>query len=100
MFPKLAYPACIEHYGIHIVNLLDSLTFIIVGIFDGSLARVSLQIVRSDKHKQLTMIAHLSGNSGLVRVTNVVPSSTVNPVLERTATKCSTDVYFSLLSDP
>ena len=34
----------------------------IVGISDGRLARVSLQIVRSDKHKQ-----HYCGDSSLVR---------------------------------
>ena len=72
----------------------------IVGISDGRLARVSLQIVRSDKHNQHYYIAHLSGNSRLVSVTNVVPLCIVNPVLERSATKCSTDVYFSLLRGP
>ena len=46
------------------------------------------------------VIAHLSGNSRLVSVTDVVPSLRVNPVLERTATNCSTDVHFSLLRDP
>ena len=46
------------------------------------------------------VIAHLSGNSRLVSVTDVVPSYIVNPVLEISATQCSTDVNFSLLRGP
>ena len=33
-------------------TIIHTLTRMIVGISDGRLARVSLQIVRSDKHKQ------------------------------------------------
>ena len=45
------------------------------------------------------VIAHLSGNSRLVSVTDVL-SVNLNPVLERSATQCSTDVYFSSSRDP
>ena len=68
----------------------------------GYMCSVSLQIVRSDKHKLdiTVVIAHLSGNSRLVSVIDVVPLYIVNPVLERSATQCSTDVYFSSERDP
>ena len=46
------------------------------------------------------VIAHLSGNSRLVSVTDVVPLNILSPVLERSVTMCSTDMYFSLLRDP
>ena len=41
------------------------------------------------------VIAHLSGNSRLVSVTDVASLVKVNPFLERSATKCSTDVYLA-----
>ena len=75
----------------------------IVGISDGRLARVSLQIYSGEvinTNNFTVVIAHMSGNSRLVSVTDVVPSSIVNPVLEISATQCSTDEYFSLLRDP